>query len=115
MLIGEVIPDIEHNIFNCGLNIGMWKYLNANRNVNYVGERKRGLLMGFPDPRSPITAYSLFDLTLRAQNFWKNTEIILSIHNLVNTQYSDADESGIIYYDFPREGRQILGKVIFKF
>jgi outer membrane cobalamin receptor len=114
-ITGEVIPNVANDLFNFGLNVGTWKYLNANLNVNYVGERKRGLLMGFPDPRSPIKAYSLFDLTLRAQNFWKNTEIILSIHNLANTQYSDPDESGIIYYDFPREGKQILGKVIFKF
>jgi hypothetical protein len=118
-LTGEVIPNVANNLFNFGLNVGTWKYLNANINVNYVGERKRGNqilpLFGIPDPRDPIKAYSLFDLTLRGQNFWKNTEIILSVHNLLNTEYSDPEEQGIIYYDFPREGRQILGKVIFKF
>jgi len=114
-LTGEVIPNVANNLFNFGLNVGYWKYLNVHLNMNYLGERKRGLLMGFPDPRDPIKAYSLFDLTLRARNFWKNTEIILSIHNLANTEYTDPDESGIIYYDFPREGRQILGKLIFKF
>jgi outer membrane receptor for ferrienterochelin and colicins len=114
-LTGEVIPNVANHLFNFGVNVGAWKYLNANVNVNYVGERKRGLLSGFPDPRDPIKAYSLFDLTLRAQNFWKNTEIILSIHNLLNTEYTDPEELGVIYYDFPREGKQILGKVIFKF
>jgi outer membrane receptor for ferrienterochelin and colicin len=118
-LTGEVIPNVANNLFNFGLNVGTWKYLNANINVNYVGERKRGNqilpLFGIPDPRNPIAAYSLFDLTLRGQNFWKNTEVILSIHNLLNTEYTDPEEQGIIYYDFPREGRQILGKVIFKF
>jgi outer membrane cobalamin receptor len=114
-LTGEVISNVANHLFNCGLNVGMWKYLNANLNVNYVGERKRGLLSGFPDPRDPVAAYSLFDMTLRAQNFWKDTEIILSIHNLFDTQYKDPEELGLIYYDFPREGRQILGKVIFKF
>jgi outer membrane cobalamin receptor len=114
-LTGEAIPNVANNLFNFGLNIGMFEYLNANLNVNYVGERKRGLLMGFPDPRDPIVAYSLFDLTLRAQNFWQNTEFILSIHNLLDTQYTDPEELGVIYYDIPREGRQIMGKVIFKF
>jgi iron complex outermembrane receptor protein len=114
-LTGELIPNIANNLFNFGLNIKAWKYLNANFNINYVGERNRGLLMGFPDPRDPIKAYSLLDLTLRAQNFLKNTEIILSIHNLANTEYKDPEELGLIYYDFPREGRQVLGKVIFKF
>jgi len=110
-----VIPNVANNLFNFGLNVGMWKYLNAHFNVKYVGERKRGLMMGFPDPRAPIDAYSWVDLTLRAQNLWKNTEIIFSIHNLLNTEYTDPEESGIIYYDLPREGRQILGKLIFKF
>jgi outer membrane receptor for ferrienterochelin and colicins len=114
-LTGEVIPNVANHLFNLGVNLGAWKYLNANLNMNYVGERKRGLLMGFPDPRDPVAAYSLFDLTLRAQNFWKNTEIILSIHNLFNTEYKDPEELGLIYYDLPREGRQVLGKVIFKF
>jgi len=114
-LTGEVIPNVANNLFNFGINVGYWKYLNANLNVNYVAERKRGLMQGFPDPRNPIKPYSLFDLTLRAQNFWKNTEVILSIHNLANTKYTDPDELGLIYYDFPREGRQILGRVIFKF
>jgi outer membrane receptor for ferrienterochelin and colicins len=118
-LTGEVVPNVANNLFNFGVNVEAWKYLNANLNMNYVGERKRGnqilALFGIPDPRDPIKAYSLFDLTLRGQNFWKNTEIILSIHNLLDTEYTDPEEQGIIYYDFPREGRQILGKVIFKF
>ena len=114
-LTGEFIPNVANNLFNFGLNIGAWKYLNANLNVNYVGERKRGLLMGAPDLRDPINAYSLFDLTLRAQNFWKNAEIIFSIHNLFDTDYKDPEELGLIYYDLPREGRQILGQLIFKF
>jgi hypothetical protein len=113
--MGEVIPNVANNLFNCGFNVGMWKYLNANLNLNYVGERKRGLLSGFPDPRNPINAHSLFDLTLRGQNFWNNIELILSIHNLLDTEYTDPEELGVIYYDLPREGRQILGKVIFKF
>jgi iron complex outermembrane receptor protein len=112
---GEVIPNVANNLFNCGLNIGMWKYLNANLNVNYVGERKRGLLTGFFDPREPIDSYSLVNLTLRAQNFWRNTDFIFSIHNLFDTEYKDPEELGLIYYDIPREGRQILGKIIFKF
>ena len=94
-LTGEVIPNVANNLFNFGLNVGTWKYLNANLDVNYVGERKRGNqilpLFGIPDPRDPIKAYSLFDLTLRGQNFWKNTEIILSVHNLLNTEYSDPE------------------------
>jgi outer membrane cobalamin receptor len=114
-LTNEVIPNVANNLFNFGINVGWWKYLNANLNVNYVGDRKRGLLAGFPDPRDPIKAYSLFDLTLRAQNFWKNTEIIFSVHNLFDTKYTDPEELGVIYYDFPREGKQVLGKVIFKF
>jgi outer membrane cobalamin receptor len=114
-LTGEVIPNVANNLFNFGLNVGAWEYLNANLNVNYVGERKRGLLMGFSDPRNPIVAYSLVDLTLRAQNFWKNTELILSVHNLLKEEYTDPEPLGVIYYDFPREGRQILAKVIFKF
>jgi iron complex outermembrane receptor protein len=114
-ITGEVIPNVANHLFNCGLNVGMWKYLNANLNVNYVGERKRGLLTGFPDPRNPVASYSLVDLTLRAQNFWENTELILSVHNVFDTEYTDPEELGVIYYDFPREGRQILGKVIFKF
>jgi len=110
-----VIPNVANLIFNFGVNVGMFEYLNANFNVNYVGERKRGLIQGFPDPREPIAAYTLVDISLRAQNFWNSTEIILSIHNLFNKEYSDPEELGIIYYDFPREGRQVLGKVIFKF
>jgi len=114
-LTGEVAPNVANNLINFGLNVGVWKYLDAHFNVNYIGERKRGLLMGFPDPRNPIAAYSLVNLTLRVQNFWKKAEFILSVHNLFNTKYTDPEELGLIYYDFPREGRQILGKVIFKF
>jgi len=114
-LTGEVIPNVANNLFNFGVNVGMFEYLNANFKMSYVGERKRGLMQGFPDPRDPIAAYTLVDLTLRAQNFWNNTEIIFSVHNLANTEYTDPEELGLIYYDFPREGRQILGKVIFKF
>jgi outer membrane receptor for monomeric catechols len=94
-------------------------YSHPNLGVNYVGEHKRGEqllpLFGIPDSRNPIKAYSPFDLTLRGWNFWKNIEIILSIHNLFNTEYTDPKEQGIIYYDFTREDRQIMGKAIFKF
>ena len=114
-LTGEVIPNVANNLFNFGVNVCAWKYLNANLNMNYVGERKRGLMQGFPDPRDPIAPYSLVDLTLRAQNFWKDTEVILSIHNLSNKKYTDPEPLGLIYFDFPREGKQILGKIIFKF
>jgi outer membrane cobalamin receptor len=114
-LTGKAVPDVANHLFNFGLNVGVWKYLNANLNVNYVGERKRGLLTGFPDPRNPVAAYALSNLTLRAQNFWENMELILSIHNLFDKQYTDPEPLGLIYYDFPCEGRQILGKVIFKF
>jgi outer membrane cobalamin receptor len=115
-LTGEVITNVANNLFNFGVNIGMWKYLNANFNLNYVAERKRGLMRGvLQDPRDPLAAYSLSALTLRAQNFWKNTEIILSIHNLLNTQYKDPEPDGIIYYDYPGAGRQILGSIIYKF
>jgi iron complex outermembrane receptor protein len=114
-LTGEVIPNVANHLFNFGVNVGAWKYLNANLNVNYVGERKRGLLMGYPDPRNPVAAYALSNLTLRAQNFWENMELILSIHNLFDKRYTDPEPLGVVYYDFPREGRQILGKVIFKF
>jgi iron complex outermembrane receptor protein len=114
-LTGEVVPNVANNLFNFGINVGVWKYLNAHLNVNYVGKRNRGLLMGFPDPRDPVNAYSLSNFTIRAQNFWKDTEIVLSIHNLLDTEYVDPEPLGTIYYDFPREGRQIIGKVIFKF
>jgi iron complex outermembrane receptor protein len=114
-LTGETIPNVANNLFNFGINIGAWKYLNAHFNMNYVGERKRGYLAGFPDPRDPINVYSLCNLTLRTRNFWKKTEIVLAVHNLLNTEYQDPESLGLIYYDFPREGRQILGKVIFKF
>jgi outer membrane receptor for ferrienterochelin and colicins len=118
-LTNTVVPNVANNLFNFGLNIGSWKYLNAHFNVNYVGQRKRGNqilpLFGIIDPRDPIKAYSISNFTLRAQNFWEHTEILLSIHNLFNTEYTDPEEQGLIYYDFPREGRQVLGKVIFKF
>jgi outer membrane cobalamin receptor len=105
------IPDVAHHLVNAGVNIGMWQYLNANLNINYVGKRERAAT----DPRNPVDPHTLVDLTLRAQNFWKGTEIIFSVHNLLDTRYYDPDPLMVIYYDFPRQGRQIIGKVIFHF
>jgi outer membrane cobalamin receptor len=105
------IPDAAHHLFNAGVNIGMWQYLNANLNVNYVGKRERTAT----DPRDPVDPHTLIDLTLRAQNFWKGTEVIFSVHNLLDIDYRDPETRGVLYYDLPREGRQIMGKVIFHF
>jgi iron complex outermembrane receptor protein len=96
-------PWIPRQRFTAGLNAGITRYLNGHLDLLWTGAR--GRIAG--DTRSELPSYTTVDLTLVARNFYKNLEIVGTVHNLLDHRYRDPDRSGALAKipgDLPREG-----------
>ncbi|MCP4348508.1 MAG: TonB-dependent receptor [Desulfobacterales bacterium] len=107
---GETIPDAAEWKANAGLNYRVFKYLNANINISWTGERPRAE----GDPRDDLSSNTLVDLTLIAKGFCKTLEISGSVYNLFNEDYRDPSDLRIPN-DFPYHERMFLAEVRYKF
>lgn len=70
------------------------------------------------DTRGDSDAYTTVDLSLTAKNFYKNLEVQLAVHNLLDEEYEDPDFSSaqnLIPYDYPREGISALFSMTYRF
>lgn len=88
---------------NFGLNVGFWKYANANMNTFISGPRPRE----DGDTRSDLPSYSLTNFTIIGKNFINNFEIKGSIYNLFNKGYDDPAPMNTVPTDYPQQGRSI--------
>jgi iron complex outermembrane receptor protein len=100
----------EHTA-NFGLNIGCWKYANANLNTFISGPRPREN----GDTRRDLPSYTLSNLTLIGKNFINNFEIKGSIFNIFDKGYDDPSPMATVPTDFPQQGRSFMIELQFKY
>ncbi len=108
----ERVPDVPNWRANTGLNLGLIKYLNANVNVSWTGERPRAV----GDYRSDLSSTTIVDLILIAKKFYKTFEIKGSVHNLFDEDYRDPSPyPAKVINDYPTNGRTFLMEVRYTF
>ncbi len=113
------IGDISTHKFNAGVDVFLFKKLNINLRLNYVGERPVGENTTIPEnPLSKIDAYWLLN-GAAAYVFSKNLSLQLSVNNLLNTLYYDPgvrSADGIYYAArMPQNERNFMLKLNFNF
>ncbi len=95
-----------------GINLAPWKYLNANVNISWIGERPREE----GDTRDDLSSSTLVDLTLIAKNFYGSLEILGSVHNIFNEDYRDPSPlASQIPNDYPTNERMVMIEARYKF
>ncbi|OHB47445.1 MAG: hypothetical protein A2106_04745 [Planctomycetes bacterium GWF2_40_8] len=95
------LPDVPVHKANLGVNVGFWKYANANVNTFISGPRPRE----DGDTRRDMPSYALVNLTLIGRKFMDNFEIRGSVFNLFNKGYDDPAPVDTVPTDFPQPGR----------
>lgn len=98
---GDPEPDVPKHKGNVGINVGMWKYLNANLHTFISDDRARGEA----DPRDDSPGYAILNLTLIAKEFFRDMQVKASLFNLLDKDYTDPAPIGTIPNDLPRPGR----------
>ncbi len=96
---------------NFGVNIGFWKYANANMNTFVSGSRTRE----DGDDRHDMPSYTLTNLTLIGKNFVNNFEIRGSIFNLFNKGYDDPSPMDTVPTDYPQQERSFRIELQYKY
>ena len=88
---------------NFGINVGFWKYANANLNTFISGPRPRE----DGDTRRDLPSYTLSNFTVIGKNFINNFEIRGSVFNLFDKSYDDPSPMNTVPTDYPQQGRSI--------
>ena len=106
------LPDVPVHKANLGVNVGFWKYANANVNTLISGSRPRE----FGDSaRHDLPSYALVNLTLIGRNFMDNLEIKGSVFNLFDKSYEDPSPKNTIPTDHPQPGRSFNVELQYRF
>ncbi|MFQ5963760.1 MAG: TonB-dependent receptor plug domain-containing protein [Candidatus Scalinduaceae bacterium] len=105
------LPDVPVHKANFGVNVGFWKYANANLHTFLSGPRPRE----FGDPRRDMPSYAVVDLTIIGKNFMDNFEIRGSVHNLFDKGYEDPAPRNTVPTDFPQPGRSFMVELRYEF
>jgi len=111
---GGSLPYVPEHRATAAINYGLNDYLIFHADVLWTGSRPREP----GDTRSDIDSYTVLDMAITANNFYKGLEIQLAVHNIFDEDYRDPDTSGANQYipnDFPREGRTIWGELRYTF
>ncbi len=109
---GERLPDVPSQRANAGINIALWKYLNANISANWTGKRFRA----DSDTREDLPADTLVNMTIIAKNFYKTLEIRGSVYNLFDESYLDPSPVPVkIPHDYPANRRMFLVETRYTF
>ncbi|KHE93254.1 MAG: TonB-dependent receptor [Candidatus Scalindua brodae] len=96
---------------NFGVNVGFWKYANANLNTFVSGSRTRE----DGDTRRKLPSYALSNFTLIGKNFIDNLEIKGSVYNLFDKSYDDPAPMDTVSTDYPQQGRSFRIELQFKY
>ncbi len=112
---GDRLPDIPSQKLTAGLNVGLWKYLNAN--IYLIAENDFPRAEG--DSRDNVPGYYTVNLTLIAKEFFQTLEVRGSVYNLLNKGYKFSSEGWSLTNpsspDHPQPGRAYLAEVSYKF
>lgn len=105
------LPDVPVHKANLGVNVGFWKYANANVNTFISGPRPRE----DGDTRRDMPSYALVNLTLIGRKFMDNFEIKGSVSNLFNKGYDDPAPVDTVPTDFPQQGRSFIVELRYQY
>ena len=94
------LPDAPIHKANLGVNVGFWKYVNANIHTFISGPRTREN----GDTRRDLPSYALVNLTLIGRKFIDNFEIRGSVFNLFDKSYEDPSQVDTVTTDYPQPG-----------
>ncbi len=108
---GNRLPDVPSQKLIGGLNVGLWRHLNANAYV--IAESKFIRING--DSRDDLPGYATLNLTLIAKEFFQTFEIRGSIYNLLDKDYKYSSPLGGVPSDYPQVGREYMLEVSYKF
>ncbi len=105
------LPFTPEHKANFGVNVGLWKYANANLNTFISGSRSREN----GDTRGNLPSYALVNLTLIGKNFINNFEIRGSFNNLLDKNYEDPSPKNTVPTDYPQQGRSFMIELRYEF
>ncbi len=105
------LPDVPEHSANLGINVGLWKYINANATTLISGPRPRE----GGDTRGNLPSQALVNLTFIGKNFLDNFEIKGSVFNLFDKSYDDPAPKNTVATDYPQQGRSFIIELQFKF
>lgn len=85
---------------------------------SWVGDRSRRqadpILETLADNRNPIDNYSLWDMNVRKVNFLKNTDLMIGVRNIADTEAREPS-SGEIPEDYLLESRSVWLELSYRF
>ncbi len=105
------LPFTPEHKANFGMNVGLWKYVNANVNTFVSGPRPRES----GDTRGNMPSYALTNMTLIGKNFVDNFEIRGSVFNLFDKSYDDPSPKSTVPTDYPQQGRSFMVELRYEF
>ena len=105
------LEDVPVHKANLGMNVGFWKYANANVNTFISGPRPRE----DGDIRRDLPSYALVNLTFIGKNFMDNFEIRGSVFNLFDKSYEDPSQVDTVPTDYPQPRRSFIVELRYQF
>ncbi|MDR4497359.1 MAG: TonB-dependent receptor [Candidatus Scalindua sp.] len=112
------LADVPIHKANFGINIGFWKYVNANLHTFISGPRPRqsGPIPTIDgDTRADLPSHTVVDLTLVGKNFIDNFEVRTSIFNLFDKGYDDPSPKNTVPTDYPQPERSFIVELRYSF
>ena len=105
----EPLADVPHHIANVGFNLLLWKMLNLNANLHYMGERERGP----GDTRRDLEDFIRVDAAAGIK-IGKHVDIVGSVYNIFDTDIREPSIS-LVPEDYPMPGRTFFFRVRYRF
>ncbi|MDR4504673.1 MAG: TonB-dependent receptor [Candidatus Scalindua sp.] len=105
------IPDVPIHKANFGVNLGLWKYVNANLHTFISGPRPREN----GDAREDLPSHTVVDMTFIGTNFIDNFEIRGSVFNLFDKGYDDPSPKNTVPTDYPQAERSFNVELRYSF
>jgi len=113
------ISDIATHKLNLGANAALWKHLNLNLRMNYVGERKTGKENTTPSgsPLNQIDSYLIFNGAISYTNILaQNVTLQLMVNNIFDVEYFHPGvRSATSIYRHPQNGRNAMLRLLADF
>jgi len=108
---GNTIPNIAKKLASLTLNWQINRNVNVNITSSWIIDRERKET----DLRNPLKNYNLTNIKLNYTGFYKNIEIAVVAHNLLENDNAYHPSNGSISNDFPLPGRQVLFELNYAF
>ncbi|GJQ58059.1 MAG: TonB-dependent receptor [Candidatus Scalindua sp. AMX11] len=105
------IPNIPMHKANFGVNVELWKYVNANLHTFITGPRPRE----HGDTREDLPSHTIVNMTFIGQHFLDNFEIRGHVNNLFDKGYDDPSPINTVPTDYPQPKRSFYVELRYSF